>query len=130
MTERFGTRIELNFIPSKRAKFMMQAAVLGGFGSEMFSSCVQNIKIIHGIFARQLDKDALIPWDSNTYLQWQSISPSNRYFTSNKNRSYLEAVPFERTEDPDGNLTNMRGNGLVHCEDNVVTYLALNGQGR
>ena len=108
----------------------MQAAVLGGFGSERFSSCVRNIKIIHNIFARQFAKDALIPWDSDTYLQRQSISPSNRYFTSNKNRSYLEAVPFERTEDPDGNLANIRDNELVHCEDNVVTYLALDGQGR
>jgi hypothetical protein len=71
------------------------------------------------------NEDNVIPWTKQTYLDYEAISFSNRYFSNASKRSYLQAIPFTQEEDPFGKLAYLSGKGLVHAEDNIVQYFML-----
>jgi hypothetical protein len=109
---------------------MRQGVVLTGLGTPIFHDGIESILTIEDIFSRQLGENNMVSWNNGTYLDWETVYASNRYFTSRQNHPNLQAVPFDRLVDPDGTLAGMAGNDRVHCSDNVVEYYELNNDNK
>jgi len=81
---------------------------------------------VDNTFSKHFDIGTTIPWKNETYLRYEAITLSNRYFTDASKRSYLQGVPFTQAEDPSGKLSELSKDvGFVHCEENVVKYFFL-----
>lgn len=85
---------------------------------------------IEDMFSRQVGEDNMVAWKNGSYLEWQTIYASNRYFTSRRNNPHLQSVPFDRMVDPDGTLAALARDDRVHCGDNVVEYYELANDNR
>jgi hypothetical protein len=109
-------------MPRTSARFLRQGVTLTGVGSKGFSENVEVLKFIDERFERKIGTDVYTPWVKDTYLGWDAFSVTNRYFTNARRQSYLEAIPFDRLEDPNGVLDGLASSTLVHCEDNKVGY--------
>jgi hypothetical protein len=109
---------------------MRQGVVLTGLGTQFFNDGIKSILAIEDIFSRQLGENNMVPWKNGSYLDWETVYASNRYFTSRRNHPNLQSIPFDNLVDPDGTLTELVGNDRVHCSDNVVEYYELNNNNR
>jgi len=110
------------------ANFMRQAVSLTGLDSTSFTSSIESIYAIEEIFSRQIGEKKMVPWKNGTYLEWDTIYASNRYFTSLRNHPNLRSVAFDKLVDPDGTLeaiASVSGDTRAHCADNVVEYYEL-----
>jgi hypothetical protein len=109
---------------------MRQGVVLTGLGTQFFNDGIKSILAIEDIFSRQLGENNMVPWKNGSYLDWETVYASNRYFTSRRNHPNLQPIPFDNLVDPDGTLAELVGNDRVHCSDNVVEYYELNNNNR
>jgi hypothetical protein len=116
---------------SNQAKYLKRSVMLAGFNQDFFLKCVQSITAVDSMFSKKFDIGDTSPWKKKTYLDYDAITFSNRYFTDVSKRSYLQSIPFTREEDPIGNLSELsKGRRLRHCEENVVKYFMLQKGGR
>jgi hypothetical protein len=111
---------------STQAKYLKRSVTLAGLNEEFFSKCIQSIIAIDSMFSKNFNIDETQPWKKQTYLDYDAVTFSNRYFTDVSRRSFMPAVPFTQAEDPTGNLSLFnRERGLRHCEENIVKYFVL-----
>jgi hypothetical protein len=97
-----------------------------GFNREFFSGCIQSISAADAVFSTHFEIQNRTQWMKETYLEYDAVTFSNRYFTNVVKRSYLTSVPFTKDEDPYGNLSAIpRTSGIAHCEENIVKYFSL-----
>lgn len=112
---------------------MRQAITMIGFDSKSFADSIKGIYEIEDIFSRQVGEDKMVLWKNGTYLEWDTIYASNRYFTSTRNHSNIQPVAFNKLVDPHGTLgalSLLSGGKWVHSADNVVEYYQLAEDGK
>ena len=74
-------------------------------------------------FSSHFKREERVPWKKETYLNYNAVTFTNRYFTDVSKRSYMKGVPFTISEDPSGKLSELANeNKLLHCEENVIKY--------
>jgi hypothetical protein len=112
---------------------MKQAISIIGLDAASFANSIRSICAIEEIFSRQVGENKMVPWRNGTYLEWDTIYASNRYFTSLRNHPDIGPVAFDKLVDPDGTLealASLPGANRVHGPDNVVEYYELAEDGR
>ena len=72
----------------------------------------------NGMGAVELDA-----WQAGTYEGAAALDLSARYFTPRQNSTYERGQSFAAGVDPNGILAELRGQGLIHGNDNKVEYL-------
>jgi hypothetical protein len=112
---------------------MKQAVSLIGLDSTSFTNSIHSICAIEEIFSRQVGENKMVPWKNGTYLEWDTIHASNRYFTSLRNHPNITPIAFDKLVDPDGTLealASLSDANRVHSADNVIEYYELAEDGR
>jgi hypothetical protein len=105
---------------------LRQSVTLTGFNNDIFAKCLESISAVDVLFLGKFSTLETTPWSKETYIDYDAITFSNRYFTDVTKHSYLQGVPFTKEEDPAGKLSALkRESGFLHCEENNVKYFFL-----
>lgn len=110
---------------SKVMEFTRQQIKLAGLGSPTFEKTVNILRQLDSILSRPHPAGKVIPFDTTAACGHTALEPATRYFTSRKDDSNSEDLPFDKYEDPKGVLEGMRKDTHFHGEDNKVLYFAL-----
>lgn len=65
----------------------------------------------------------IVPWQAAYYEGDEAVDAGARYFTQRKFVPGEHGKPFATGVDPNGLLAAIRGQDLIHGEDNKVDYL-------
>ncbi|KAF8076944.1 hypothetical protein FPV67DRAFT_1406351, partial [Lyophyllum atratum] len=109
---------------TRKHRYIRQSIGISGLGTATFDAALRSTAEIYGLFDRQFSVGALESFataNSNRSGE-DTLDASNRYFTSARDASPDEIVPFGKDVDPKGILQAMTGDGLEHTEDNEVLY--------
>jgi hypothetical protein len=95
---------------------------LTGFGGESFENALEGIVNIQAKISQEMGQDVLLPWSPGKYKNVSTITASCRYFTPKRGSTTADAVPIDKTIDPDGVLAAVDDNKFKYTKDNVVGY--------
>ena len=98
---------------------------LTGFDCDEFCVCIDTIRNLHQILARQVSEGAMEPFMSSQFGQFEAVEFSTRYFTSRRDNPCGIATPFDTFTDRNGILAGMSNDKYFHGEDNKVLYYTL-----
>ena len=101
---------------------MKQGIQLMGVNGSNFDTCIENLKRLNRILARQVPEGALDAYVPGNILNYSTIDVGTRYFTSRKDDPTGALIAFDRSVDPRGILTAMNDSSYFHGQDNEVLY--------
>lgn len=110
----------INRSSQRKPAYMERRVTVTGLGTELFANSIANFRVFHAICGRRFNQ--LKPLLPEKYLQWDSLTVTNRYFTDITGHSYREAVPFDSREDPYGALAKLATKSLIHYRENRMEY--------
>lgn len=97
-----------------------------GLGTTQFESSIDALFDIRRVlFDREFPEGKLKSFEisPSCITADRSLVLSNRYFTKKSEGPQMRDSPFPNNVDPVGILARNLGNGLIHTEENDVTYL-------
>ncbi len=95
--------------------------MLSGLNTEAFNDVIATIYSLQTLLAAHIPSQSLSPWSPSLFQEYPSIDLSNRYF-SRKRDSLEPSIPFALGVDPQGLLSHLLQDDLVHTSDNEVQY--------
>ncbi|KAM6490326.1 hypothetical protein JOM56_014303 [Amanita muscaria] len=112
---------------NKRARhsgpFMRQGVMLVGLDTPTFSSALDAIDEIYGMFGWTLPEGTLEPGDSITHAEKDILHASNRLLTPKRDMLNMEVLEPLNGVDPHGVLKAVIKEGeYLYCDDNEVKY--------
>jgi hypothetical protein len=97
-------------------------------GTPAFQNALVKIEDIHQSMSYNIGK--LKPWRPAVYEGQHALDISARYFTSRDSVPHEQGQDFGPGVDPNGVLSMIRGQALIHGNDNKVQYLKENKNSR
>lgn len=111
------------FYLKKKAKFIRQAIRITGLNTPNFRKSVSKTADIQELMKNSIEPIVLAEWNPSTYEGEHALDMSARYFTPRKSAPHERGQAFGIGVDPNGILADVRGQELIHGNDNKVEYL-------
>jgi len=109
----------------RKRLYTRQAVTLTGLSTETFAKAVENCNIIFSDMRAKFLEETTAPWQCGTYEGHATIDAHTRYFSLRKEAPTEQNQPFWQGVDPDGVLSKLRKQDLIHGADNIVKYKKL-----
>jgi hypothetical protein len=106
-------------------RYMRQSVQFTGLSTPDFQTCIDNIRRIHAMYARNLPDGALENFVPSKYNHHDCIDTGNRYFTSRRDEPSGRSVLFSKAVDPRNILGSLTDGDFFHGIDNEVLYYGL-----
>jgi hypothetical protein len=106
----------------KSLKFMRQAATLSGLDTYTFNKALEGISAVRSIFLKYLRSDEQMIWVPRKFLDFAAVDVWNHLFSSSRQVSVDEFIPFDQHVDPFGVLSSVNPYQYPHTADNSVSY--------
>jgi hypothetical protein len=102
---------------------MSQRVKIGGFGATQFSQGSTKIEEVFDYFSRHFPEGTMVPRQAASASEAEMLMASTRLFTLRRDAPNATDQQFSEGFDPMGNLEKLKGNELVHLEDNKITCM-------
>ncbi|KAJ7202998.1 hypothetical protein C8J57DRAFT_1732012 [Mycena rebaudengoi] len=112
----------LNCTPPGKEMFLAHRVKLGGFGAPAFSQSLEKVQEIFDMFAACFPNEKMVPW-REAECGSEVLTASTRLFTVRADAPNKEDTVFDEGIDITGRLAGLKGNTLLHLDDNKVAYL-------
>lgn len=107
----------------RKATYLHQTVRLTGLGVTAFGTAVVKINDIYKLMSGHITSKKLIPWQATHYEGSEAINASARYFTLRRFVPNERGKQFGVGVDTGNLLAAIRGQDLIHGDDNKVDYL-------
>jgi hypothetical protein len=115
-------------LKADRLQYARQHATLAGWDAPSFKKALENMQEAAYTMYSAFSEDAIEPWRPEASDPHNAeISSNCRYFTVGRNIPVDSRTKFHPRTDPHGVLTRFLSDGVAHCFDNDVMYMAFKG---
>ncbi|KAJ7790413.1 hypothetical protein B0H14DRAFT_3501632 [Mycena olivaceomarginata] len=115
-------------LKADRLQYARQHATLAGWDAPSFKKALENMQEVAYTMYSAFSEDAIDPWRPEASDPHNAeISSNCRYFTVGRNIPVDSRTKFHPRTDPHGVLTRFLSDGVAHCFDNDVMYMAFKG---
>ncbi|KAJ7320707.1 hypothetical protein DFH08DRAFT_713615 [Mycena albidolilacea] len=112
-------------LKADRLQYARQHATLAGWDAPSFKKALENMQEAAYTMYSAFSEDAIEPWRPEVSDPHNAeISSNCRYFTVGRNIPVDSRTKFHPRTDPHGVLTRFLSDGVAHCFDNDVMYMA------
>jgi hypothetical protein len=101
---------------------MRQAVTLSGLDMYTFNKALEGISAMRSIFLKYLRLDEQMIWVPRKFLDFAAVDVWNHLFSSSRQVSVDEFIPFDQHVDPFGVLSSVNPYQYLHTADNSVSY--------
>lgn len=107
----------------RKANYLRQTVRVTGLGVKPFEHSVAILEQFYDLMKNAVVGKDFIPWQTTFYEGMKAVDASARYFTPRKFVPNEPGLPFAIGVDPHGKLADIRGQDLIHGQDNKVDFL-------